>query len=323
MVAVADVGQIDLLGAATEDGLFFRRHHAVTDELLKQRQHKLRLADDGVSLITVGAIHVQRVDVGIGRSRNADDFTAKGFGQIAELRLRVENENVILGGKRDLHDFLLGAHALAGAGYAQTETVAVEQQAAIRHDHVLADGVLPIIQTVRLHDFLRAERNQHGGAFGGKGSQGLDFSQPIRQHRVQPIFLLPAQRRKLAQVLARRGVERFGVAVKLLLIVCQMHQRHQPEHHPLVAGGQIVEHLLGFLALQLHIVGNRRGKIVVGVLAALPVCHIRFHAQQRTLQLASGFVCRHRQDVDGQHQVTVKVAEFRHKAVLDVAGVVL
>ena len=42
-IAVADVGQVHLLGAATEDGLFFRRHHAVTDELLEQRQHKLRL----------------------------------------------------------------------------------------------------------------------------------------------------------------------------------------------------------------------------------------------------------------------------------------
>ena len=67
LVAVADIRQIHLFCAATEDGLFFRRHHAVTDELLKQRQHKLRLADDGVSLITVGAVHVQRVDVRVGR----------------------------------------------------------------------------------------------------------------------------------------------------------------------------------------------------------------------------------------------------------------
>ena len=173
----------------------------------------------GVALIAVGAIHVQRVDVGVGRGRDADDLAAKGFGQIAELRLRVEDENVILGGKRDLHDFFLGAHALAGTGHAQTKTVAVQQQAAVCHNHVLADGVLPIVQTVRLHNFLCAERNQHGGAFGGEGSQGLDFPQPIGQHRVQPVLLLPAQRGKLAQVLTRRGVERFGVAVQLLF--CQ------------------------------------------------------------------------------------------------------
>ena len=127
----------------------------------------------------------------------------------------------------------------------------------------------------------------------------MDFPQPIGQHRVQPVLLLPAQRGKLAQVLTRRGVERFGVAVKLLLIVRQMHQCHQPEHHSLVAGGQIVQHLLGFLALQFHIVRNCRGKIVVGVLAALPVGNVRFHAQQCALQLAGGFVRWHRQDIDG------------------------
>jgi len=127
----------------------------------------------------------------------------------------------------------------------------------------------------------------------------LDFSQTIRQHRVQPVLLLPAQRRKLAKVLTRRGVERFGVAVELLLIVRQMHQCHQPEHHSLVAGGQVVQHFFGFLALEFHIVRNCRGKIVVGVLAALPVGYIRFHSQQCALQLPGGFVRRHRQDVDG------------------------
>ena len=127
----------------------------------------------------------------------------------------------------------------------------------------------------------------------------MDFSQSIRQHRVQPILLLPAQRGKLAQVLTRRGVERFGVAVELLFAVSQMHQRHQPEHHALVTGGQVVQHLLGFLALQLHIIRNCGRKVVVGVLAALPVCYICFHAQQCTLQLAGGLIRRHRQDIDG------------------------
>ena len=118
-----------------------------------------------------------------------------------------------------MHDFLFRAHALAGAGHAKAEAVAVEQQAAVGNNHIFADGVLPIVQTVRLHDFLRPERNQHGGAFGGERAQGLDFSQTIRQHRVQTVLLLPAQHGKLTQVLARRGVKRFGVAVQLFLAV--------------------------------------------------------------------------------------------------------
>ena len=122
---------------------------------------------------------------------------------------------------------------------------------------------------------------------------------------------------------ARCGVERFGVAVQLLFAVSQMHECHKTEHHALVAGGKVVQHFLGFLALQLHIVGNCGGKIVVGVLAALPVGDIRFHAQQGALQLAGSFVRWYRQNVDRKHQIAVKVAELRHKAVLDVAGIVL
>ena len=78
-------------------------------------------------------------------------------------------------------------------------------------------------------------------------------------------------------MLAGSREQRFGVAVELLFAVSQMHQRHQPEHHSLVAGGQVVQHLLGFLALEFHVIGNRSGKIVVGVLTALPVGDIRFY----------------------------------------------
>ena len=155
----------------------------------------------------------------VGCGRYANNLTAERLGQITKFTLRVKDKNIVLGGKRNLHDFFLGAHALAGARHTQPKAVAIEQQAPICHDHVLAHGVLPVIQTVRLHNFLCAERNQHGGAFGGKGSQGLDFPQTVRQHRVQPVLLLPAQRGKLAQVLTRRGVERFGVAVELLFAV--------------------------------------------------------------------------------------------------------
>ncbi len=157
------------------------------------------------------------------------------------------------------------------------KAVAVEQQAAICHNHVLADGVLPIVQTVRLHDFLCAERNQHGGAFGGQRAQGLDFPQTVRQHRVQSVLLLPAQRGKLAQVLTRRGVERFGVAVELLLC-CPPDAPASPARTSSAGRGwSDRQHLLGFLALEFHIVRNCRGKIVVGILAALPVGDIRFY----------------------------------------------
>ena len=46
-----------------------------------------------------------------------------------------------------------------------------------------------------------------------------------------------------------------------------------------------------------------RGKVIVGILASLPVGHIGLHAKQTVLDLTHRFVCGYREDIDGQHQV--------------------
>ena len=96
-----------------------------------------------------------------------------------------------------------------------------------------------------------------------EGAQGVDAAQAQRQRRHQPVRLLPVQRRELTEVLAGNGLERFRITVQLFLAVCQMHQRHHGKHHPLVAGGEIVQHLAGLLALLLQIVGDNGRKVIV------------------------------------------------------------
>ena len=162
--------------------------------MLVQRQHKLAFGNDRVALVTITAVHIQRIDMAVRSGRDLDDLAAQRTGQVAKLRFRVEDEDVILGRQRDLHQFLFGGHRLAGAGHAQTETVAVEQLGAVGHDHVLADGVLPIVDAARLQNFLCTERDQHGGALGGQRAQRLDAAQAVGQHGVEAVLLLPAQR---------------------------------------------------------------------------------------------------------------------------------
>ena len=323
LVAVADVGLVDELGAAAKDRFLLGRHLPAAHQLLVQRQHELAFGDNGVSLIAVAAVHVQRVDVGVGCGRDLDDLAAQRTGQVTELAFRVEDQDVILGRQRDLHQFLFGAHRLAGPGHTQTERIAVEQLCAVGHDHILADGILTVVDTTRLQNFLRTERDQHGGALGGQRAQGLDAAQTVGQHGVEAVFLLPAQRREMAQMFASYRLQGLGITVELLLAVGHVDERYQPEHHALVAGGQVVQHLLGLLALEFHVVGDRSRPVVGGVLLALPVGDVGFHPQQRVLHLAGGLVGGHRQDVDGQHHAAVKVAEFRDEAVLDIAGIIL
>ena len=106
-------------------------------------------------------------------------------------------------------------------------------------------------------------------------------------------------------MLAGNGLEGFCVAVQFFLAVRQMHQRHYGEHHALVTGGEIVQHLTGFLALLFEVIWYNGGEVVVAVLPALPVGHIGLHAQQTVLHLPYRLVCGNGDDVDGQHQISV------------------
>ena len=123
-------------------------------------------------------------------------------------------------------------------------------------------------------------------------------------------------------MLSRHGEYRFGVAVKLLLGVGGDGQGHHREHHPLVAGGQIIQKLLAFFALQLHIVGDHSREVVVGVLAALPVGDVGFHTQQAVFHLPHGLIRGNRHNVDGEHQIAVEIRQLRHHVILNIRGVV-
>ena len=127
----------------------------------------------------------------------------------------------------------------------------------------------------------------------------------------------------MAQVLARNGLERFGVAVQFLFAVCQMHERDHGEQHPLVAGREIVQHLAGFLALLLQIIRHNSREVLVAVLPPLPVGDVGFHAEQLVFHLAHSFVGRHGDHVNGEHHAPVEIGQLQNHAVFDVAGVVL
>ena len=117
------------------------------------------------------------------------------------------------------------------------------------------------------------------------------------------------------------GLQRFRVAVQFLFAVRQMHQRHHGEHHALITGGEIVQHLTGLLALLLQIVRYNGRKVIVGVLPALPVGDIGLHAQQAVLHFTHRLVRGHRNNVDGQHKAAVETGEFVDHGVFDVAGI--
>ena len=323
LVVVGHVLPVHIVGTAVQDGFLLGGNTSGAHQLLKQGEDELGFLNQRVALIPIGFVHIQRIDVGIGRGRHPDHLTTQRFRQEAEFGFGVQDEDIVIGGQGDADDLLLGGEGFAGSADTQPKAVPVEEFAAVRHDHVLGNSVLPVVDAAALEDLLRAEGNQHRSALGGQGAQGVDLPQAIGQNGIQAIFLLPAQRAHLAQMLSGHSEDGFGIRVQLLLGVGQMHQRHQAEHHPLVSVGEVVQHLLGFLALLFHVVGQHGGEVIGGVLFPLPVGRIGLHAQQLVLDLPHRLVGGNRQDVDGQHEAAVHVAELGNHGIFDVGGVIL
>ena len=82
-----------------------------------------------------------------------------------------------------------------------------------------------------------------------------------------------------------------------------MHHGKDAKHHPLVSGGQVIQHLFGFLSLQFHIIRHNGRKVIVGILPSLPVGHIGLHAKQTVLDLTHRLIGWYWKNVNGQHQI--------------------
>ena len=143
----------------------------------------------------------------------------------------------------------------------------------------MGNGVLPKVNASLVLDLLHLKGDEHRQTLGGEGAEGVDFAHPDGQGRVEAVKLLELEYRKLAHMLSCHGKHRLGVAVKLLLGVGGDRQGNHRKHHALVAGGEVVQKLLALFALKLHVIRHHGGKVVIGILASLPVGDVRFHAQ--------------------------------------------
>ena len=260
-VAPADVLPVALCSAAVDDGLLLGGEFPGSHELLTQGQQKLGLQHHRVLPVTVALLHVHGIDM-VGRGGgHLDDLAAQPFDERPVFRFRVDDDDVvrhpaitILRRQGQPHHLPLGGEGLAGAGHAENKAVGVEQFPAVGEDEVLADDILPVVHTALMADLLSIEGHEDGQGLGGEGAEGVDAAQAQGQHRHQTLRLLPVEGGELAEVLAGDGLEGFRVTVQFLFAVRQMHQRHHGEHHPLVTGGEIVQHLAGFLALLFKVI---------------------------------------------------------------------
>jgi len=153
----------------------------------------------------------------------------------------IDDDNVVVGGQRDVCDGIFHCHGFARTGHAEIERMGRDQPLAVTNQEIFGNGVDAVIQAAGVLDLLRPERHEDGAALRRERPQSMDASQAIRQDGVQAVLLLVAQDRKSTQFLLCDGLQRLRVRVKLLQAVRDMNERHAGKHEPLVAGGQIFQ----------------------------------------------------------------------------------
>ena len=314
---------IDRSSTTVDDGLLLGTN-ALAVDLLHQGHDELRFDNDRIVLtVAVNHIHgIQSVTTACGNPDNGRDLL-HGFEHGGIFTFGVADQNVIIGIQQQEENQFLCGEGLTGTGNTQNEGGLVHQIFSIAHDEVMGDRVLAKVDTALVHDLLHLEGNEYGKRFGGQSAERIDLADTERQHGLETVHLLILQGCHLAHVLTGDGKNGIGIAVKLFLGISGVYHGHNGEHHALVTGGKVIQELLGFLALQFHVIRNHRREIVVAILAALPVGDIGFDAQQTAFNLSHCFIRRNGIDIDGEHQTAVQIGQLRYHGILDIGGIVL
>ena len=249
-------------------------------------------------------------------------FLAQSRRQRTKFVFRIADQHIIGGVENEKSDQLLGAERFARTGHTQQERRLVQKIGLVAHDKVVRDGVLSEVNAALILHLLHLKGHEHRKTFGGEGAKRIDPPCADGKNGVQPVELLKFQNGKLAHMLSGHGKHRFGVAVELLFVVGGNDHRNDRQHHPLISCGQVVQKFLALLALELHIIGDDSGEIVVGVLPALPVGDIGFDTEQTVFHLPHGFIGGDRPTIDRQHHIPVEIGQLRNHAVFDIRSVV-
>ena len=254
---------------------------------------------------------------------NLDDLTAQRTDKIAILPLGVDDDNIVVGRERDAGNGILHADRFAAARYAEIKSVGRDQPLAVANEQVFADGVDAIADAACVLNLLRAKRHEDRRTLGRQRPQRLDPAQTVRQDGIQAVLLLVVKRGKMAGVLPPNRAQRLRVGVELFERIGNMNERHDGEHHALVAHGEIVQILLGLCAQLLQLIGDRRGKVVFIVLPLLPARNVRLDAEDTALYLAYRLVRGDRQNVDGEDKAARNGGEVRDHIVAEIAAEIL
>ena len=80
------------------------------------------------------------------------------------LALGVDDDNIVVGGQRDVCDGIFHRYGFTGTGHAEIERMGRDQPLAVANQQVFGNGVDTIIQAAGVLNLLRPERHEDGAA---------------------------------------------------------------------------------------------------------------------------------------------------------------
>ena len=226
------------------------------------------------------------------------------------LSLRINDNHIRIRRKNDVLNLSLCCKRLTTTGYTEDKGITIQKLLTVSNNHIFADDILPIINTVLIVNILNSKRHEYCKALCSKCSERVNLSCAIRHNCIQTIHLLILQHRKLTQMFSCCRKQCFCIVIKLLFRICCMHHRKHCEHHSLVTSCQVVKELLHFFFLLFHIIRNGRRKVIVLILLSLAICDICFHTEQSVLCFSYRFICWHRHNVNGHHQIPIHIRKL-------------
>ena len=188
----------------------------------------------------------------------------------------------------------------------------------VRHNHVLADYILAVVNAVVVADFLNMKRHKSRHGLCGKGSQRINLSLARRKHRVQSVQLLKTQHSHLAMPCLDNRFKGFCIRIQLFLTICSVYYGCESKHHLLVSYGQVIEEFLAVVELPLHVVRHNRPKIVIGILLSLPCGYVGGDSKESVFRFSYGLRHGHRQNIYGKHHVLIQACQLCNQRILKI-----
>ena len=159
-----------------DDRLLFCTEICTADKLFTKGHNELGFENYRVCTVAVFLIHIHCIDMARRSGRDIDDFTAECLYNLRIFSLRVDDNNICIGGKNDIFNLSLCYKGFTTAGYAEDKGITVKELSAVGDNHIFADNILTVVNAVLVVNVLNTERNKYRKAFRSQGSESVNLS---------------------------------------------------------------------------------------------------------------------------------------------------